>query len=277
MKKNSYNDGSILYLVPTPIGNLEDMTVRAINTLKNVDYILCEDTRTSGSILKKFSIKNKLIAHHEFNEEKVANFVVEELTRGCNIAIITDRGTPIISDPGYKVVQKVIKNNFSVVSLPGATAFVPALTMSGLTPSPFTFYGFLNAKENKRKKELENLKFLQNTIIFYEAPHRLMQTLNNILEILGDRQIVVCREISKIHEEVCRGKITEVQKELNIIKGEFVIVLEGYIPDYVDLSLKEHIELYLKDGMSANEAIKKVALERGIAKSIIYKEYHKSK
>ena len=242
-----------------------------------IDYILCEDTRTSGSILKKFSIKNKLIAHHEFNEEKVANFVVEELTRGCNIAIITDRGTPIISDPGYKVVQKVIKNNFSVVSLPGATAFVPALTMSGLTPSPFTFYGFLNAKENKRKKELENLKFLQNTIIFYEAPHRLMQTLNNILEILGDRQIVVCREISKIHEEVCRGKITEVQKELNIIKGEFVIVLEGYIPDYVDLSLKEHIELYLKDGMSANEAIKKVALERSIAKSIIYKEYHKSK
>ena len=279
MIQKSYDDSASLYLIPTPIGNLDDITVRALKTLESVDFILCEDTRETGKLLSKYNIKKKLVSCHEFNEEKIRSYVVDELKKGLNIGLVTDQGTPIISDPGYIVAKEVIKCGFNVVSLPGATAFVPALTMAGIDPSPFIFYGFLNSKESKRKKELQSLKDLKFTLIFYEAPHRLKDTLSNMLEIFGNRNISINREISKIHEEICRGKITDLIDLVDTMKGEFVIIVEGNteVIDYSHLTVFEHIKLYLDDGMSEKDAIKLVAKERNVAKSVIYKEYHLGK
>lgn len=279
MSQISYNDTPSLYLIPTPIGNLDDITIRSLNTLKTVDLILCEDTRESGKLLNKYDIKKRLVACHEFNQDRVKDYVVDELKKGLNIGLITDQGTPIISDPGYIVVKEVINNGFNVISLPGATAFVPALINSGLNPSPFLFYGFLNAKSSKQKKELELLKKYPYTMIFYEAPHRLADTLNNMLTILGDRDVCLQREISKIHEEIYRDKLSNIVAISNDLKGEFVIIVSGCedVVDYSDLSIVDHVDLYLKDGMSLNEATKLVAKERNVSKSIIYKEYHLGK
>lgn len=279
MSQISYNDTPSLYLIPTPIGNLDDITIRSLNTLKTVDLILCEDTRESGKLLSKYDIKKKLVACHEFNQDKVKGYVVDELNKGLNIGLITDQGTPIISDPGFTVVKEVIDKGFNVISLPGATAFVPALINSGLNPAPFLFYGFLNAKSSKQRKELENLKKLPYTMIFYEAPHRLSDTLNNMLNIFGDRDVCLQREISKIHEEIYRDKLSNIIKNIDNLKGEFVILVSGCDDafDFSDLSIIEHVDLYLKDGMSLNEATKIVAKERNVSKSIIYKEYHLGK
>ena len=279
MIQKSYDGSPTLYLIPTPIGNLEDITLRSLNTLKSVDMILCEDTRETAKLLSKYDIKKKLVSCHEFNEEKVKSNVIKELENGLNIGLVTDQGTPIISDPGYIVAREVIKHNYNVVSLPGATAFVPALTSSGLTPAPFLFYGFLNAKSSKQKKELESLKSLNYTLIFYEAPHRLKTTLQNMLDVFGDRNIAMCRELSKIHEELCRDKISNIIEFADSVKGEIVLVVDGanYREDYSQLSILEHVKLYVEDGMDEKEAIKLVAKERNIAKSIVYKEYHTGK
>ena len=276
MRQKSYDDSASLYLIPTPIGNLEDITIRALNTLKAVDFLLCEDTRETGKLLSKYEIRKKLVSCHEFNEEKIKNYVVNELKKGCNIGLVTDQGTPIISDPGYIIVKEVIDAGFNVISLPGATAFVPALTCSGIEPSPFVFYGFLNSKNSKQIKELENLKSLKYTLIFYEAPHRIKDTLINMLEIFGNRKISINREISKIHEEVCRGNIDELIPIVDTLKGEFVLIVEGNHEciSYDEISIVEHVKLYVDDGMSEKDAIKLVAKERNVAKSIIYKEYH---
>ena len=278
MIQNSYDDTPSLYLVPTPIGNIEDITIRAINVLKSVDIILCEDTRDSSVLLNKYDINKKLVSCHQFNELSVVNKVLSYLADGLNIALITDQGTPIISDPGYVLAREIIKNGFNVISLPGATAFVPALTSSGIEPSPFLFYGFLNSKSSKQKKELESLKNYSFSIIFYESVHRIRETLKNILDTLGDRNICLCRELTKVHEEYIRGKVSEVLDNLNLLKGEFVIIVEGNknLLDFSDLSVVDHVKMYLDD-MSEKEAIKKVALERNVAKSIIYKEYHEGK
>ena len=279
MRQKSYDDSASLYLIPTPIGNLDDITVRALKTLETVDFILCEDTRETGKLLSKYNIKQKLVSCHEFNEDKIKSAVVEELKNGKNIGLVTDQGTPIISDPGYIIAREVINSGFNVISLPGATAFVPALTSSGISPSPFIFYGFLNAKSSKQKKELESLKNLKYTMIFYEAPHRLKDTLSNMLDVFGDRNISINREISKIHEEICRGKITDLIDLVDTMKGEFVVIVEGNteVIDYSHLTIFEHIKLYLDDGMSEKDAIKLVAKERNVAKSVIYKEYHLGK
>ena len=276
MIQNSYDDTPSLYLVPTPIGNIEDITIRAINVLKSVDIILCEDTRDSSVLLNKYDINKKLVSCHQFNELSVVNKVLSYLTDGLNIALITDQGTPIISDPGYVLAREIIKNG--VISLPGATAFVPALTSSGIEPSPFLFYGFLNSKSSKQKRELESLKNYSFSIIFYESVHRIRETLKNILDTMGDRNICLCRELTKVHEEYIRGKVSEVLDNLNLLKGEFVIIVEGNknLIDFTDLSIVDHVKMYLDD-MSEKEAIKKVALERNVAKSIIYKEYHEGK
>ena len=276
MSQKSYDDSPSLYLIPTPIGNLEDITIRALNTLKTVDLILCEDTRETGKLLNKYEIKNKLFSCHEFNEEKIKFYVIDELKKGMNIGLVTDQGTPIISDPGYLVVKEVIKEGFNVISLPGATAFVPALTCSGIEPSPFVFYGFLNAKESKQKSELKSLKDLKYTIIFYESPHRIKNTLKNMLDIFGDRKMCICREISKFYEEIYRDNISVLVNLVDDMKGEFVLVVEGnhYVVDYTNLSIIEHVKLYVDDGMSDKEAVKLVAKERNLAKSIVYKEYH---
>lgn len=279
MSQKSYNDTASLYLIPTPIGNLEDITMRSLRMLREVDYILCEDTRTTGSLLKKYDIKNRLVSCHEFNENKVKDQVVEDLENGKNVGLVTDQGTPIISDPGYKIVQDVIQHNFNVIALPGATAFVPALITSGLSPAPFLFYGFLNSKDSKQKKELELLKNKDVTMIFYEAPHRIFKTLENMREVFGEREISLSREISKLYEEIYRGTISEVLSELEMPKGEMVIVVKGNIAnqEYNHLAIVEHVQLYLEDGMDEKEAIKLVAKERNVAKGIVYQEYHNKK
>lgn len=277
MIQKSYNDTPSLYLIPTPIGNLDDITVRSLNTLKTVDVILCEDTRDTGLLLSHYDIKKKLVSCHEYNEDKIIDNVVSMLKEGLNIGLVTDQGTPIISDPGYIVSRGVIEAGYNVISLPGATAFVPALTSSGIEPSPFLFYGFLNSKSSKQKTELVSLKNLKYTIIFYESVHRMKETLKNMLEVLGDRKIAVCRELSKIHEEIVRDNISNIIPLVDSMKGEFVIVVEGNkeIIDFSELDVLEHVKMYVEDGLSEMDAIKKVAKERGVAKSVIYTEYHK--
>lgn len=278
MIQNSYDDSASLYLIPTPIGNFDDITIRSLNTIKSVDILLCEDTRTSGVLLKHFDIKKKMISCHEYNEDKIIDYVILKLSEGKNLGLVTDQGSPVISDPGFVISRAVINAGYNVISLPGATAFVPALSSSGIEPSPFVFYGFLNSKNSKQIQEIKKLKNIDYTIIFYESVHRIKSTLNNLLTVLGDRYICLCREISKIHEEYCRGKISEVIPLVDSMKGEFVIVLEGNkdIIDYSNLDIIEHVNLYL-DEMSEKDAIKRVSKERNIAKSIVYNEYHNRK
>ena len=279
MIQRSYDDSASLYLIPTPIGNLDDITIRALNTIKQVDVLLCEDTRDTGLLLKKYDIRQNLISCHEYNEDKIIAKVLKYLEKSQNVGLVTDQGSPIISDPGYIISRAVIDAGYNVISLPGATAFVPALSMSGIEPHPFLFYGFLNAKDSKQKSELKSLKDLKYTLIFYESVHRMEKTLKNMLEVLGDRNIAICREISKIHEEICRDKISNVVQLVSQMKGEFVIVVEGNKEktDYNDLDIVEHVKLYADDGMSEKEAIKLVAKERNVAKSVIYNEYHNRK
>ena len=277
MWQTSYNNTATLYLVPTPIGNLEDMTYRAVNILKDVEVIFSEDTRDTSILLNHFDIKKHLIALHDHNEDNVKDKVLEYLKDGKSVAIVTDRGTPIISDPGYKTVKYVTDNGYNVVALPGANAFVPALISSGIEPSPFLFYGFLNSKESKRKQELENLKFVKYTIILYEAPHRIEKTMNDIMEIMGDREVSLSREISKKFESIYRGNISSLLPTLKDIKGEFVVVISPYIEqnNNTELTLVDNVNLYVENGMKVMDAIKLVAKERNIAKSIVYSEYHR--
>lgn len=278
MWQRSYDDTATLYLVSTPIGNLGDMTFRGVQVLNDVSVIFSEDTRVTLLLLKHFNIKKKLIALHDHNEDTEKEKVLQYLKEGKSVAIVTDRGTPIISDPGYKTVKYVTDKGYNVVGLPGANAFVPALITSGIEPSPFLFYGFLNSKDSKRKQELDNLKFCKYTIIFYEAPHRIEKTMNEILDIFGDREVSLSREISKKFESVYRGNISSLIPTLKDIKGEFVIVVSPYKEDNVnvsDLSIYDNVKLYIDNGMETMEAIKLVAKERNIAKNEVYREYHR--
>lgn len=280
MKKlvqKSYDNTATLYLIPTPIGNMDDMTMRAIDTLKNVDIVLAEDTRVARQLLTHFNIKKKLIANHNFNERDNINKVINYLDSGLNIGLMSDRGTPVISDPGYDVAAAIIKEGYNVVSLPGATALIPALTVSGLPPMPFMFYGFLNNKDSKQKTELEELKKEKMTMVFYEAPHRIVPTLKNMLEVLGDRDCSISREITKRFESVYRGKISELIPLMEEIKGELVIVVAGNneIPTYENLTIIEHVNLYIKEGLNSMDAIKKVAKERKLPKNDVYMQYHR--
>ena len=277
--QKSYDDSASLYLVPTPIGNLEDITLRSLNVLKTVDEILCEDTRATGILLKNYDIKKKLVSCHEYNEDKIIDYVISKLEAGMNLALVTDQGTPIISDPGYIVSRAVINAGYNVISLPGATAFVPALTSSGIEPNPFLYYGFLNSKKSKQISELNSLKNYKFTMIFYESVHRIKETLENMLEVFGNRNICLCRELSKIHEEFTRGTIEEVIPLTDTMKGEFVIVVEGNkeIVDYSSIDMFDHVQMYVEDGMSEKDAIKLVAKERDVPKSEVYSYYHNRK
>lgn len=276
MWKKSYDNGAILYLVPTPIGNMEDITFRSLKILKEVDVVFSEDTRVTQNLFNYFEIKKKLVALHDHNENIVKDEVLAYLEKGCNVAIVTDRGTPIISDPGYKTVSYVSKKGYSVVALPGACAFVLALIVSGINPQPFTFYGFLDSKIEKRKKELIQLKFVTNTLVFYEAPHRILQTMKLMLEILGDREVSLSREITKKFESVYRGKISDLLPTLESIKGEFVIVVSGFEKNFADMEcgIVEQIQFYIDNGMKKMEAIKIVAREREMKKNDVYALYH---
>ena len=277
MSQKSYDNKPTLYLIATPIGNMEDITYRAINVLKNVSVIFSEDTRVTNQLLSYYNIKNKLISSHQYNEKDNIDKLLKYLNDGQDVGLVTDRGTPIISDPGYYLAKAAINNNYNVVSIPGATAFVSALITSNIDAQPFTFFGFLNSKSSKRKKELEELKNNKYTLIFYESPHRLIDTLNDMLKILGNRNISISREITKKFEEIYRGTISDVINELDVLKGEFVIVVEGNkdVNDFSNLSILDHVNLYIENGLDSKEAIKKVAHERKLNKNEVYREYHK--
>lgn len=275
MSQISYDNSPTLYLVPTPIGNLGDMTFRSIEVLKNSEVIFSEDTRETKKLLDYYDINKKLISHHKFNEDTAYKKVLSYLEDGKTVSIVTDRGTPSISDPGFESTFQIIKSGYNVVCLPGATAFTPALVMSGLNPNKFLFYGFLNSKKSAKKKEIENLKDLKYTIILYESPFRVIETLECLKDILGDRNISVSREISKKHEEVYRGTISEVLKELIEPKGEFVIVIEENkeVKTYDDIDIIDHVNELISSGYTEKEAIKEVAKLHKLVKQDVYKKY----
>lgn len=275
MWQSSYDGSPSVYIVPTPIGNLEDMTFRAINVLKMVDVIFSEDTRVTLQLLNHFEIKNRLIHLDDHNEDNVKNTVLSFLEDGKNVAIVTDRGTPIISDPGYKTVKFLKEKGYNVIALPGACAFVPALVASSISSEHFTFYGFLSSKEKKMYDELKILKDSEYTLVFYEAPHRIIRTLNAMLEVFGDRCISISREISKLHESIYVGNISDAIKSFSEIKGEFVIVVSPSIDELsTDMSIIDNVNMYIKSGLSSMDAIKMVAKERKVPKSDVYREYH---
>lgn len=277
IQKSYIDNGSILYLVPTPIGNLEDMTYRGVRILGEVDYIFCEDTRVTKVLLSHFNIKTPLFKYHSFNEEIVTKTIIEKLSEGENIALVSDAGNPCISDPGYYVSREAILEGYKVVSLPGASASVTALIASGLPSDKFFFHGFLNSKPNKRKKQIEALKSVEETIILYEAPHRIIACLNDLLDILGDRDVVIAREISKKYEEYMRGKLSDIIASTDKIKGEIVIILDGAssieeVLELNKLSITDHYQYYFEKNKDSKQAMKNVAKDRGISKSLVYKE-----
>ena len=277
MKQNSYNSDikGKLYLIPTPIGNLDDITLRALNTLKEVDIVFAEDTRETFNLLKYYNINKKIESCHKYSEMKNKEKILKILKEGKTIGFVSDRGTPLISDPGNFVVNEVIKENIPVIALPGATALIPALNMSGLDNERFLFYGFLNNKKNMAKKELNKLKDVEYTMIFYESPRRLKTTLELMLEAFGNRKISIVREISKLHEEIIRNSIENVTKIIDDIKGEIVIVVEKKKNNKLETISTNYIELVKEmqeEGYSKKDAIKEVSLKYNISKNKLYEE-----
>lgn len=269
----------LLYICPTPIGNLEDITLRTLRVLKEVDLIAAEDTRHTLKLLNHYNIKKPLISYHEHNKKSKGEVLLRKLNEGMQIALVTDAGMPGISDPGEDIIRLCIEEGIDVVALPGPTASILALVLSGLPTDKFVFEGFLPSKKQDRIKELERLKTEERTIILYEAPHRILALLQDIFNILGDRKISISRELTKIHEETFRGSIAEAIERFKESKpkGEFVLVLEGglALEDdlYEDISIKEHIRKYMmEEGLSKKDAVRRVAKERNIPKNQVYKE-----
>jgi len=280
IQKSFKQNKASLYLVATPIGNLGDMTPRAIEILKSVDIIAAEDTRHTKKLCHYFGIETALTSYHEHNKVSKGDYILQLLQQGKEIALVSDAGLPCISDPGYEIVQQVIAANYAVVPIPGANAAISALIASGLVPQPFLFYGFLNREKKKKKKELEELKHQMYTLIFYESPHRIKESLAAMLDIMGDRHIVIARELTKQYEEFIRGPISEVVEHAGELKGEMVVLLEGSKEKQIEevwwsqLEVIQHVEHYLTEGLSTNDSIKKVAKERGLAKNEVYRAYH---
>ena len=273
-----YGSG-ILYIVGTPIGNLEDITLRALKVLKEVDLIACEDTRRTRKLLSRYDIHTPLTSYFEHNKITKASFLIKRLKEGKNIALVSDAGMPGISDPGYFIIQRALKENISFLPIPGPTAFVSSLVISGLPTDSFVFEGFLPSKKKARCDKLEELKSERRTIILYEAPHRLLSTLKDVLEILGDREISLTRELTKKFEETFRGRISEAIEKFAKPRGEFTIVLKGAQEEEIlkekwrDLSILEHLKLVMKEeSLSKKEATKRVAQLRGIPKREVYQQ-----
>ena len=273
-----------LYIVSTPIGNLQDMTFRAVETLKMVDLIAAEDTRHTRELLNHFDISTKLTSYHEHNKFDKANDIVEEIKKGANVAVVTDAGTPIISDPGNELVRQAISEDIEVTAVPGACAAVNALVLSGLDAKSFVFIGFLPDDKKKLKEQLDEIKNETRTMIFYISPHNIIDDLKNLITVFGkDRLASISREMTKIHEETLRGSLSDLLEnfENRTIKGEFVLVVDGIdkniikeqeIDKWLKLSVKEHYDRYISEGLSDKEALKKVAKDRGVDKRDIYRE-----
>lgn len=259
-----------LYIIPTPIGNIKDITLRAIEILKLVDIIYAEDTRTSSVLLRSLDIKKPLKSCHLFNEKTVKINMLEELKQGKNLALISDQGTPLLSDPGYEAVNFIIKEGINVIALPGPSALLPALNMSGIEANKFLFYGFLSSKSAAAKKELQKIKDLEYTMVFYESPHRFLKTMQIILEIMGDRSVSVCREISKIHEEVFRGTVKEAIDFYKEIKGEIVIILEKGEKEIDINSILKEVKAEKEKGLSNKDAVKLISKKYGVSKNLLY-------
>ena len=281
-----HDHGGCLYLVATPIGNLEDMSVRALRILKEADVIAAEDTRNTKKLCNYFEIETSLVSYHEHNINVGGEKLLGFLREGKTVALVSDAGLPCISDPGADIVEKAIEEGFAVVPVPGANAAISALIASGLTPQPFFFYGFLNRGKKERRQQLEELKKRQETILFYEAPHRIKETLKDMELTLGNRRIVLARELTKKFEEFLRGTLTEAVawSQSEEIRGEFCIVLEGNsnaeeeITEEVyweKMTVVEHVDYVIAEsGVTSKEAIKEVAKLRQVAKREIYNEYH---
>jgi len=270
---NYQNDRPTLYLIPTPIGNLEDITLRSLKILETVDVLYAEDTRVTRKLLSHYNISKTTFSLHEHNETVRYKEVIEKLDKGLNVGLVSDAGMPLLSDPGLILAKEVMAAGYNVTSLPGANALLPALAMSGLNTHPFAFFGFLDSKKNKRIKELERIKYYPETLIFYEAIHRINDTLEDMYEILGNRKFTIAREISKTYEEIISGELSEFA-ELGELKGELVIVIEGYQNEKkVDISLVEQVDFFVASGMKKTEAMKRVSEMTGIPKNKIYEEY----
>ncbi len=269
-----------LYIVATPIGNLDDITYRAVKVLNDVDIIAAEDTRHTLKLLNHLNISKPLISYYKETEKIKAKSIINKIKEGKNIAVVSDAGTPGISDPGEEVIKEAINEGISIVPIPGACAAINSLICSGLCTKQFLFVGFLSAKKKEKREKLEGLKNFTNTMIFYEAPHKIEDTLTCMLEIFGDRRISIGREISKIHEEFIRGRISEILDKLET-RGEMVIVVEGTNKSDEELekenrnemSLEEHYDFYLKKGFDKKEIIKKIAKDRGLTKNDIYQKF----
>lgn len=268
-----------IYLVATPIGNLNDMTFRAIETLKNVDLIAAEDTRQTIKLLNYFKISKPMISYHRHNEDIKSEELIEKLLVGKNIAIVTDAGTPGISDPGVEIVKEAIKRDIEVIPIPGACAFINSLIVSGISTTEFSFYGFLPLNKKNRKEKLLQIIKEQKTVILYEAPHKLLKTLNDILNNVGDINACLVRELTKIHEQKLYGKISELIKLSAEPKGEYVIILDlnqnnnTEDIDFSKMNLAEHYNFYQKLGLDKKEIIKQIAKDRNVSKNEIYQNF----
>ena len=275
------NNKPSLYVIATPIGNLSEISSRVIDALNDCEYVFCEDTRVTGQLLAHLKIKKKLVSAYENIEKQSADKVIELLKDNQNVAFMSDAGYPGISDPGHLVIKEVIKNDFNVVVVNGPSALIQSVLASGLDTSHFYFYGFLNAKPSSRRKELEELKTFKHTLIFYQSPHKVLACLTDMLEILGDRNVCLCRELTKKFEEYIRGTISEIIPICETLKGEMVLVVEGYTQDIKEnITLEDCmplIEKKINEGLSTKEAIKVVASENNINKKELYQFYHNEK
>ena len=265
-----------LYIVATPIGNLEDITLRALRVLKEVDLIAAEDTRQTLKLLNHYEINKPLISYHRHNEETKSEILIEKLRNGENIALVSDAGTPGICDPGEEVIKKAIEDNIEVIPIPGACAMINALIVSGISTKEFEFLGFLPLNKKLRRQKLKEIENSSKTIIIYEAPHKMKTTLGDLKEILKDRKIVLARELTKIHEEFIRKSIDELLSEIDTIKGEMILIIEGNKIDteecknFDEISLEDHYKLYEEKGLYKKEIIKQIAKDRNVNKNEIY-------
>ncbi len=263
-----------LYIVSTPIGNLEDMTFRAVRILGEVSLIACEDTRHSRVLLQHYGIDRPLISYHDHNEQERTENLIVRLQQGESVALISDAGTPLISDPGYRLVSRAIEEGILVTPIPGASAILAALAGSGLPTDSFHFGGFLAAKTTQRRKQLESVKGVDSTLVYYEAPHRILESLADVCEILGARQVVLTRELTKVHEEFLRGTAAEVLDKLRArpsVKGEMTLVIGRAVAAPVsDLPVKDAVEALIQSGVARMDAMKAVARERGMSKREVY-------